>query len=153
MAYVDLNPIRAEIAQTPETSDYTSVQTRIAQKTTQADTMAETSSDTAVQPLLKPFNPTTQSLVSIGYDLHDYLELVDYTGRAIRDDKRGFIVQSTPPILQRLGINPDAWLEAMGPKGIHMATVLGDTACIEDYIKAHHLRFIAGARRLKGLLQ
>ena len=89
----------------------------------------------------------------IGFDLHDYLELVDYSGRAIRDDKRGFIVQATPPILQRLGINPDAWLEAMGPKGIHMATVLGDSACIEDCTKAHHLRFIAGARRLKSLLQ
>ncbi|MEH6578122.1 MAG: hypothetical protein V7731_13685 [Amphritea sp.] len=32
-------------------------------------------------------------------------------------DKRGFIVQSTPPILQRLGINPGSWLEVMGPKG------------------------------------
>ena len=92
-------------------------------------------------------------MASIGYGLHDYIELVDYTGRAIRDDKRGFIVQSTPPILQRLGINPDAWLETMGPKGIHMATVLGGTACIEDYTKAHHLRFIVGASRLRSLLQ
>ncbi|MEH6617566.1 MAG: transposase, partial [Porticoccus sp.] len=153
MAYVDLNPIRATIAKTPETSDYTSVQTRIVQKTMQLDTAATTLPDTPTQPILKPFDPTNQSLVSIGYDLHDYLELVDYSGRAIRDDKRGFIVQSMPPILQRLGINPDAWLKAMGPKGIHIATVLGDTACIEDYTKAHHLKFIAGASRLKSLLQ
>ncbi|MEH6575474.1 MAG: transposase [Amphritea sp.] len=153
MAYVDLNPVRAAIAETPETSDYTSVQSRIAQKTINIDTAAASLPDTAVQPILKPFDPTTQTLASIGYDLHDYLELVDYTGRAIRVDKRGFIVQSAPAILQRLGINPGAWLDAMGPKGIHMATVLGGTACIEDYTKAHHLRFIAGASRLKSLLQ
>jgi hypothetical protein len=35
---------------------------------------------------------------------------VDYTGRAIREDKKGFIVKSLPPILERLGINEQQWL-------------------------------------------
>ncbi|MEH6578928.1 MAG: transposase [Amphritea sp.] len=147
MAYVDLNPIRAAIADTPETSDYTSVQNRVVEKSKKG------LSTEPPQPILKPFDPTAKSLACIGYDLHDYLELVDYTGRAIRDDKRGFIVQSTPPILQRLSINLDAWMEAMGPKGIHIATVLGDTEHLEDYTKAHHLRCITGSVRLKSLLQ
>ncbi len=43
--------------------------------------------------------------------LTDYLELVDWTGRIIRQDKRGAIPADTPPILKRLQIQPEAWLE------------------------------------------
>ena len=32
MAYVDLNPIRAAMAKTPESSDYTSIQERLTKK-------------------------------------------------------------------------------------------------------------------------
>ncbi len=61
MAYVDLNPIRAAIAKSPELSDFTSVQERIL------------SSKTA----LLDFG---QGVDSIPYSLSDYLALVDYTG-------------------------------------------------------------------------
>ncbi|MDO6564971.1 transposase [Amphritea sp. 1_MG-2023] len=152
MAYVDLNPIRATLAETPETSDYTSVQNRIAERRKSTCKTSVAQQERPINLLLKPFDPTTQTLACIGYDLHDYLELVDVTGRAIRDDKRGFIAEVVPPILERLNINPDAWLDAMTSKGIHMATVLGGAACIADYTQAHHRRFITGASRLKRLL-
>ncbi len=41
----------------------------------------------------------------------DYLELVDWTGRIVRDDKRGSIPADTPPILQRLHIESQAWMQ------------------------------------------
>jgi len=37
------------------------------------------------------------------------LQLVDYTGRQIRADKRGAIAGPPPAILQRLGYSPDNW--------------------------------------------
>jgi hypothetical protein len=36
---------------------------------------------------------------------------VDYTGRAIDPKKKGAIANTQPPILQRLGITPDQWLD------------------------------------------
>jgi hypothetical protein len=44
------------------------------------------------------------------FHLPDYLELVNWTGQAIREDKRGAISQDLPPILDRLGIDEPAWL-------------------------------------------
>ncbi|AJQ95513.1 hypothetical protein [Gynuella sunshinyii] len=43
------------------------------------------------------------------FKLSDYLELVDWTGRAIREDKRGFFAESLPPILNRLNISGKQW--------------------------------------------
>ena len=45
------------------------------------------------------------------FNLLDYIELVDWTGRIIRDDKRGAITETAPPILQRLNISTQHWIE------------------------------------------
>jgi len=45
------------------------------------------------------------------FHLADYLELVNWTGRAVRDDKRGAIAEDLPPILERIGITRAAWLQ------------------------------------------
>ncbi len=94
MAYVDLNPIRAKIADTPEQSDHTSIKTRLTS--------------------LNKGQTTTRSLLNfIGYEhknkshgipfrLMDYIELVDWIGRQVREDKRGHIDERQPDILERL---------------------------------------------------
>ncbi len=102
MAYVELNPVRACLAETPETSDHTSIKKRIEQFKTDA-----------TQPLdLAAFvgNPREPMPPGLPFAFKDYLELVDWTGRHIRDDKRGHIAQAHPPILDRLDIEPDRWL-------------------------------------------
>jgi REP element-mobilizing transposase RayT len=99
MAYVDLNPVRAAIAQTPEDSAHTSVQERIKQvkaqpqsTETQVDTTAEPEENiselkhTPVAPLL-PFDPALQLHAGIPFALDDYLELVDSVGRAVHQKK------------------------------------------------------------------
>ena len=40
----------------------------------------------------------------------DYLALLDWTGRQVRQDKRGAIPSELAPILERLQVNGDGWM-------------------------------------------
>jgi REP element-mobilizing transposase RayT len=99
MAYVDLNPIRAGIANTPESSDYTCVKRRIE------------SHKSKKQPLktIEEFVGTHSQEIGLPFALNDYLELVDWTGRCLRTDKRGSINNDLPPILERLAFDNKNW--------------------------------------------
>lgn len=102
MAYVELNPIRAKVAKTPETSDYTSLQLRV------------NAALKGKQPAkLLPFigNEKNNQPKGIKFSLQDYLILVDETGRIIREDKRGAISYNAEKILNRLNIPSDNWLK------------------------------------------
>jgi len=112
MAYVDLNPIRAEIAGTPEISEFTSLYARIkATESTSIRAKIKKSKTTSTQPTPKGLLPFTggECMKSPGnllpYDFLDYLALVDWTGSAVRKDKRGAIPEHLAPILLRLGID------------------------------------------------
>ena len=107
MAYVDLNAIRAAMAETPETSEHTSIKQRI-EKALQTDQPH----DINQQPTsLLPFvgYPRADMPKGLPFRLNDYLELVDWTGRILREDKRGAIPDNLPPILGRLNIDPQHW--------------------------------------------
>jgi hypothetical protein len=45
----------------------------------------------------------------IPFNFEEYLALVDWTGRIILSDKRGYIDKALPPILARLQITADQW--------------------------------------------
>jgi len=109
MAYVDLNPVRAGMARTPEASEHTSVKKR-------CDKAAESKQPNHLnqqEKLLYPFvgNPKQDQPEGIQMKLSDYLELVDCTGRVLRKNKRGSISTSADKILNRLDIDEDQWLE------------------------------------------
>ena len=115
MAYVDLNPVRANMAPTPETSNYTSIQERIkpAFELNKAIEHQLRTGDllgfnSPLKPLL-PFKHSSEVKSTIPYAFRDYLELVDWTGRVIRNDKRGAINTDLPPILERLGLTAKQW--------------------------------------------
>jgi len=117
MAYVDLNPIRAAMANTPETSDYTSIQTRIKSKKSSF-------------LLNLGFNDN-----DIDFSLTDYCDLIDASGRAIRVDKKGFIDEKLPPILTRLGLNDVTWLDELNQFKTKGKKAIGTIEKLKAYVK------------------
>ena len=45
--------------------------------------------------------------------LGDYLQLLDWTGRQIRSDKRGAMPANLEPLFERLGISPELWVDCV----------------------------------------
>jgi len=140
MAYVDLNPVRAGMARTPESSDYTSVQQR-------ARKLA--GSQCAKQPVL--LSMVDAETVDADDDdtlcrfrLMDYLELVDSTGRAVRNDKRGAISGQAMKILDRLGIDEKDWLSHMRPRKQRHPVAVGALARLREYAQETGRKWVAG---------
>lgn len=112
MTYVDLNPIRAGIADSLQDSDFTSIQYRIQQVSTAAARNSSDEQDQNFTPRLMPFAETMrqhQDFAAIPCNLKDYLDLVDWTGRVVRPDKKGSIKATTPRLLSTLGLSSSEW--------------------------------------------
>lgn len=135
MAYVDLNPIRVGLAKTPESSEYTAIRERIQNDHEHLENEPKNDYPTVTNSVTNEnrtavrqvdvhegidFRPKAllefigderlEQPKGLYYSLNDYLQHVDWTGRAIIDGKRGTIPEHLPPILTRLQVNPDQWV-------------------------------------------
>lgn len=123
MAYVDLNPARADMEKgsgnAPETSAYTSIKERVQQTFNLNEAITQQLSQNYLLDFTLPLKPLKEfsgnlkqeEQVGILFSLEQYLQLVDTTGRVIRDDKRGRIDENLPPILERLSLSQEQWFE------------------------------------------
>ncbi|TVP57280.1 MAG: hypothetical protein EA349_06820 [Halomonadaceae bacterium] len=118
MAYVDLNPVRAGLAETPEASEHTSVKERIQTQFRLAEAIqgqteyqALNHFNLVLKPLLHFDGSIRQQLqTGLPFSFLEYMKLLDYTGRAIDPRKRGAIPKEVRPILERLGYTTTGWL-------------------------------------------
>jgi hypothetical protein len=81
MAYVDLNPVRAGMAETPEQSEYTSIAARAENLKPDQDPAEQNSNPSGFLPFVG--NPRNDMPKGLPFQSNDYLALVDWTGRAI----------------------------------------------------------------------
>ncbi len=128
MAYVDLNPIRAKLAKTPETSVHTSVYARIKGE---------------AKPLLA--FQSNQAESALPYYWKDYLTLVEWTGREWHQGKRGRINPDLPFIFERLDTDAKQWLKDIKRINSWHGRALGSIEALQAYCE--HL----GQRWMRGL--
>ena len=92
-----------------------------------------------------------RTLTRIAFD--DYLELVDTTGRVIREDKRGYIPGETPQILERLNIDPEQFIATSDATGRVIREdkhgfIPGETPRLLERLGIDPEQFIATAGRM-----
>jgi REP element-mobilizing transposase RayT len=146
MVYVDLNPIRANIAKSPETSDFTSIQDRLKLLAKELNSknaidIIENRCNQSKQP--KHLMPFTKGLHLHGadrvidYKLSDYIQLVESTGKIIREDKRGTIPQDLAPLLTRLDLNPKTWIGMVKNLQNGFSYAIGHSAILREFNRQH----------------
>jgi len=141
MAYVDLNPLRAKLCDTLEASKHTSARKRL-------DEIAQTPAlaEAKLAPIAGQRGRCVLALTEI-----EYLQMVDYTGRQIRADKRGAIAGPPPAILKHLGYSPDNWTRQVLAIRSDFSRAVGAVEMLAQKASAigqFWLRGIATARRL-----
>jgi len=59
--------------------------------------------------------------------------LVDWTGRILREDKRGAIDGQLPPVLQRLGIQSENWIDSASYFHKYFFDAAGTLSSLEQF--------------------
>jgi REP element-mobilizing transposase RayT len=180
MVYVDLNPVRAGLAATPESSDFTSGQDRTVACRARQELAAapalptparteasrdhwlvgfaasgEGSSETgAAAPRQDPADRSLcpRSTTRLSHiSLESYLELLDWTGREVRAGKAGQISPHLRPVLQRLDLDVEAWVENVELYGSLFHRLVGKVHRLQAWARATGRAWLHGHRGARRL--
>jgi len=171
--YVDLNPIRAGVAKTPEESEYTSIWYRLRARRARdrhrrsqqkRSTMyADRDADRWLSPITDRPLPAQLMYGQQGHRISDdpglpipleqYLQLLDWTGRQLRKGKRGAIPAELADILTRLQIEPAQWLSGMQNFAKMFRRVAGTAVAIMQQARKAGRRWFHGLSHARQFFQ
>ncbi len=77
--------------------------------------------------------------------LDTYLQLVDATGRIVRNDKRGSIPADLLPILDRLEIDAGRWIESLLSPRMMFGTAIGSASSLAREAARRGCRWVVNA--------
>lgn len=73
--------------------------------------------------------------------LAKYVELVEWSARQIRDDKRGYTPEDTPSVMERLGIPTPVWMKLVNSFGEMFSVVAGMPESVDAHRGSRRQRF------------
>lgn len=125
MAYVDLNPVRAKKSATLEGSRFTSIRDRLVSKRAKSrlSGVRTVTKPTVEQKRLIDLEQNASKradwLVDLNgpespfreVDLDAYISLVEWTGQEIRRGKRGYLPANLEPVMDRLELDKQKWVQ------------------------------------------
>ncbi|MGR5287470.1 transposase [Vibrio maritimus] len=153
MAYVDLNPVRADMAQSLEESEFTSIYERIHSVACQHD-KGKGEIDALPTKGLAGFlghEREAQPCFGIAFSLLDYLTLVEELGRVIRPNKRGYVRFSNNTLLERLEMNAEEWLKLSESFGGKFRCAVGSAQELERYALHTNRAWVSGKSLMGGV--
>lgn len=140
MAYVDLNPVRAGLVESPEDGEFTSIRERLGRHAAPGGGKRR-----PCAPLM-PFDPSGRGPAAIPFELADYLELLDWMGRIVHPAKPGHIPEAAPPILARLGIRSRAFVGIARTFLREFGSAVGSAERLRRVCAQRRVRSIRGVR-------
>jgi hypothetical protein len=164
--YVDLNPIRAGEAETPETAQFTSAHERIVDR--QSAAVAPAAVDSSASDLseraagwLAPVDEAPKTVAGYGgapaepprrrasnrgflpLSLDDYLRLLDWTGRILRSGCQS-IPAGLAPLLERLNLNAATWADCVEQFGRQFRRAAGRAVSLARFAERAGQRWLHG---------
>jgi len=149
MAYVDLNPIRACMADTPEVSLHTSIKCRIDHTRLKNHPHIENNQPRALYSFAGYLREGTVD--GLPFRLTDYLELVEWTGRQLRDDKRGHINEALPAILNCLDLDQQNWMYLSTQFECRFKSIVGTAHTVRQVCEKFGKRWVHGLQECEAL--
>ena len=163
-AYVDLNPVRAAMAETPATSSFTGAKDRIEDlaRVKNADReklhdcdrnrpgprsgwlspveVDERSDPVGVDACDSGRRASRKGFLTVS--LREYLELLDWTVRELRADKHGGIPEQLSPILERIGLDAFVWCDLVKKFGRTFKRVAGTAEHLAEEANRRGLHWV-----------
>ena len=139
MAYVDLNPIRAGLSQTLDESDYTSIRKRL-------NSMTDEQLSQAVSAIAGQVKSRIMTI-----SLKDYVQLVEWTGRAIIHPGKASIPPHITATFSQLNINQSNWLHQVQHYGNHFYRVVGSMEKLKTKARQLKQQWLKGIKSIEQL--
>lgn len=161
MAYVDLNPVRAGVANTLEGSEFTSIQERLEhaakcrhqKRRVTAPKGLLSFADEQPSPAGKGQDPNRDAdgRWVLPMDFTAYVELLEWFGRAQHARAEGRLRGNAPALLKELGLDGKVWLAALTDQRIGKASALGTPDGLESHASTQGLAWVRGTQLAKDL--